>query len=400
MQNQNKSSSNNTIYSISANEYASLPPEEKSKWHPVKAKYERIPLFCKISATIAALCGIIYLIACVSQDFADFFNRYISSAFRFIFAKISNIVPFSIAELIVICLPILLFLALWYLLKFRCDTKKSSQISLLCIISAVALLLSCFVLTFATGYRGKPLYSKLNIDNDKVSVEELYQTSQYLVSEINLLSKEINYGSDNFSTMGYSLRELNEKLDKAYEKFSQKHSFIQNFSTRLKPVMLSEAMSYTHITGVYSFFTGEANINVNFPQYTIPFTSAHELAHQRGISREDEANMVAFLVCLESDDAYIKYSAYLNIYEYVINALYKADKELYFEVVENLEDKVYLEEIAYNKFFDKYENSNASVVTGAVNDVYLKVQGTEGKKSYGMVVDLTVSYLKSQNLIK
>ena len=39
-------------------------------------------------------------------------------------------------------------------------------------------------------------------------------------------------------------------------------------------------------------------------------------------------------------------------------------------------------------------------VSGTVNDLYLQAQGTEGKKSYGMVVDLTVAYLKSHGEIE
>jgi hypothetical protein len=184
----------------------------------------------------------------------------------------------------------------------------------------------------------------------------------------------------------------------AYEAFSQKHDFINNFNSRLKPVALSEAMSYAHITGVYTFFTGESNLNVNFPDYTVPFTAAHELAHQRGVAREDEANMVAFIVLLESDDEYIRYCAYVNMYEYLISALSKADKDMAKSVRSELDGRVYKEQIAYAKFFKKYAKSVTSQVSGAVNDAYLKGQGTEGEKSYGMVVDLTVAYLKKQNL--
>ena len=176
--------------------------------------------------------------------------------------------------------------------------------------------------------------------------------------------------------------------------------FINNFSSKVKPVILSEAMSYAHTTGIYTFFTGEANINVNFPDYTIPYTAAHELAHQRGIAREDEANLIAFLVSIESDDDYILYCAYLNMYEYIASALYKADKDLYKQAVSTLSADVRRELVAYNNFFKKYQESTASKVSNKVNDVYLKAQGTVGKKSYGMVVDLAVAYFKSENIIE
>ena len=142
----------------------------------------------------------------------------------------------------------------------------------------------------------------------------------------------------------------------AYDKVCDEYSFIQRLYSRAKPVMLSEAMSYTHITGVYTYFTGEANINVHFPDYTIPYTAAHELAHQRGIAREDEANFVAFLVCAESDDPYIRYSGYLNLYEYVASALY-ADTDAYKRVYSTLLSPVVGEMRAYSAFFNKYRRT-------------------------------------------
>jgi hypothetical protein len=156
--------------------------------------------------------------------------------------------------------------------------------------------------------------------------------------------------------------------------------------------MLSELMSYTHITGVYSFFTGEANINVAFPDYTIPYTAAHELSHQRGIAREDEANFMAFLVCLESEDAYVRYSGYMNLFEHVASALYSADRALYGDVYASLPIDVRSEMAAYANFFQKYNNSVAGDISGAINNSFLIIHGTEGTKSYGMVVDLAVAY--------
>jgi hypothetical protein len=161
--------------------------------------------------------------------------------------------------------------------------------------------------------------------------------------------------------------------------------------------MLSEPMSYTHITGVYTFFTGEANINVHFPDYTVPYTAAHELAHQRGIAKEDEANFIAFLVCMESDDPYIRYSACLNLYEYVVVALRKADKELYRESYLALPTEVQNEEIAYSRFMEKYRDNIVADVSHKTNDIYLQSQGSpEGSKSYNLVVDLAVAYYKGQ----
>jgi hypothetical protein len=228
-----------------------------------------------------------------------------------------------------------------------------------------------------------------------VSAVELAETTALLVVGMHGELDEITFRYQDSSVMPYSYSEMSRKLMAAYDRVCEEYPFIQRLDSRVKPITCSEGMTYTHISGVYTMFTGEANLNVNYPDYVLPYTAAHELAHQRGIAREDEANFVAFLVCIGSDDPYIRYSGYLNVYEYVANALWKADKELYYKAVAHLNSEVKAEMTAYNRFYDKYKESTVSQVSGTINNSYLQSQGTPGTKSYGMVVDLAVAYYKN-----
>lgn len=399
IQKENVSQDENVIFTISAKEYGELDEQKRSEWTPIRSKYEKVPIFCIVSLIITVVSAILYVSFEFSANFADFFNRYISMPLRILLAKITNILPISLAELIIILLPVIGFISIWYLLKFRCETKRSSMIATFSVLSAAGLLLSSFVWCFAAGYRVPTLDKRLGLVSEPISAQELYETTEYLTEKINELTPSIKYSDDGFSQMPYSFSEMNTKLIQAYDKFCEKYDFITNFDSKIKPIVLSKALSYTHITGVYTFFTGESNLNVNFPDYTIPFTAAHELAHQRGIAREDEANMIAFLVCMESDDPYIRYSAYTNVYEFVASALSGADRELYNTVRPKIASSFYNEQVAFSSFFEKYRKSVASQVSGAVNDAYLVSQGTVGKQSYGMVVDLTVAYYKHLGII-
>ena len=385
---------------LSAIEYAQLPDDEKKLYEPVDRKYEKLPTLTVVLLCIAAIGVIVYVASMISPAFADFFNFTVSHWLRILFASISGIVPFSIAEAIIILMPTLAVVLVIYICKRRCKTWKSTVISLVNILSVLAFILSTFALNFSAGYKGESLDKKLELDKQKVSAEELYESAEYLLNMAASESKYIKFQDDGFSDMPYGISEMNEKLLIAYERFCADFTFMKTFKSRVKPVVLSELMSYTHITGVYTFFTGEANINVAFPDYTIPYTAAHELAHQRGIAREDEANMIAFLVCTYSDDPYIRYSGYMNMYEHVASALRKADRDMYNNSFSHLNSKMLGELRAYSNFFKKYQKSVAATVSNKVNDTYLKSQGTVGSASYGMVVDLTVAYLKDQNLIQ
>ena len=361
-----------------------------------KGFFAEIPLFAKIFYLCGAVSVLLFAAYIISESFADFFNRYISSVYRAVFAKLTGFIPFSLAEAMVIALPLVLVTLIIIANRRFSDSWRRVGIFCVSLISLLALLFAAFTVGFAPGYHGSTLDKKLGIERVEVSAQELYDTATILAAHIEEEVGEICYRTQNFSVMPYTYREMNEKLIDAYDKVCEKYRFIQKLDSNVKPIMLSEAMSYTHITGVYTFFTGEANINIDFPDYTVPYTAAHELAHQRGIAREDEANFVAYLVCIESDDAYIRYCAYLNLYEYVTNALYEASPELYTKVQTSLDRRVRFEMKAYSEFFDQYRDSVASEISGVVNDTYLTIQGTPGTASYGMVVDLAVAYYKAK----
>lgn len=380
---------------INAKAYAALSAEEKALYRPVDRKYERLPRACLVLYGIALLSLILYVIFCISPAFADFFNRTFSAAGRSLLNLLTSWFPFSLGECCIWLLPLALVLFLIYAVRHHCDTWRSALTFIGILFSVIATVFSLFALNFAAGYRGTGLDEKLGLERKAVSAEELYETAELLRARVNEETAHILYMEDGFSQMPYSLDELNDKLNETYAAFCEDHDFISHVNGQVKPVLISEAMSYMHITGVYSFFTGEANINVNFPDYTLPFTAAHEMAHQRGIAREDEANFMAFLICTSSDDPYIRYSGYLNMYEYVISALASADRDAFLRVSAHANPEVRAEISAYNQFFKTYADSTASKVSGTVNNTFLQSQGTPGTKSYGMVVDLTVAYYKA-----
>lgn len=373
-----------------------FPIRKKTKSQTDTKDKIRLPLAVKIIYIIAAACVPIYLAFLLSKSFSDFFNRYVSSVFRALLAHLTGWIPFSLAEFALILIPIWVFLITRLIVKHYGNTTKEFISGILCVCSILGVVFSSFTLGFASAYRGTTLDQKLGLERCDVSAEELYDTAVILAELVKEESANIAYGEDGFSIMPYNYSEMNDKLIEAYDSACDKYTFVQRLDSRLKPVMLSDAMSYTHITGVYTFFTGEANINVAFPDYTVPFTAAHELSHQRGIARENEANFMAFLVSIESEDSYIRYCAYLNMYEYVLSALSSADSDYYARAFSKLPEHVKGELAAYSRFYDKYRESTVSEVSGAVNDTFLKIHGTEGTKSYGMVVDLAVAYYKNR----
>ena len=206
----------------------------------------------------------------------------------------------------------------------------------------------------------------------------------------------ITYDENGASVLPYSYREMSDKISTAYEIMAKDTGIFKTFNSRVKPIALSNIMAYTHISGVYIPITGEANVNTAFSDYIVASTSAHEMAHARGIAKEDEASFIGFLALSYSDDSYLKYSAYLDAYFYLLSDLSRTSPKKASEIYNMLDKKIINDRNAYIKCFDKYKNSPISDASNKVNDAYLQANGDKnGTKSYNLVSELVCAYLNN-----
>ncbi len=341
--------------------------------------------------TLAAIvCQILFV---CNGSFADGFNETISVFCRSVTARLTGWVPFSVAETIILSLPVTVPLLVVFCIR-KASRGKRYMIRVLCgLLAVVAVLYTLFVATFAAGYRGTTLDKKLGLERKEVSAVQLYETAMIVINRLNLLAEAVNYGEGVGSINPYSHEKTVTLCLDSYEKLAGRYDFLPVLDAPVKQITSSSLMTYTHISGMYTYFTWEANLNTNYPDFVNVYTTAHEMAHQRGIARENEANFLAYLVCIGSDDLFMQYCGYLNMYEYLASPLYMSSPELYQKAVGSLSMKVRYDLQCYSEFFDKYRDNVVAEVSDAVNNTYLVLQGTmEGTRSYGMVVDLAVAY--------
>lgn len=352
--------------------------------------------FAVVSFIITAIALLIYGVAVASVEFADLVNSTVAVAVRFLLSCITYLLPFSLFELLVMLSP-LIFVTVIVIAVHRSDGITSMVRGALSFVAVISLILTSYVFTLGVGYRTSSLSDRTGIAEDTdLTADELYSTIRIVIDEVNRLADGL-YLTDSQTDMPYSADEMSEKLIHAYDLMNEKYALVTNYRSRVKPVYFSTVMSDLGISGIYSFFTGEANVNVEYPDYCLPFTAAHELAHQRGICRENEANFVAFLVCVSSDDEYIRYSGYLNMYEYLASALYRTDPDRYYEAYRTLSQTAVADMRAANEVYQKHKDSTLGKINERLNDAYLKANGTEGTVSYGYVVRLAVGYYQNQN---
>lgn len=353
-------------------------------------KLKKIPITFWASAIISIISLVILNIAKRSYSFADSLNTSVGEFLRRVFAIPTSLFSFSLFEAIICCIPLILTLLI--ILAVRAFKGKRKCRFLLHILAFFGLIYTLYVLTMGVAYHTTPIDERLSLDADgEIGAPELDRTLNIIIPKLNSLANEVGFDGST-TRMPYSLDELSEKISEAYSTVADTYSLFERRQSRAKPIYFSEVMSSLRITGIYTFYTGEANINMTYPDYNLPFTVAHEFAHSRGIMRENEANFIAFLVCISSSDPYIRYSGYLNMYEYLISALYKTDKDMWKVQASRISERAIYDIKASNAVYEKYGQSFVGDISNSINDIYLQANGTPGTVSYGLVTRLAVAY--------
>ena len=155
-------------------------------------------------------------------------------------------------------------------------------------------------------------------------------------------------------------------------------------------------MSYEGISGFYFPFTGEPNVNIDIPASIIPCTVCHEMAHQRGFAREDEANFISYLVCSINPDVTFQYSGTLLALINSMNSLYKYAPQKYKTLIATYSKGLNRDLLELDQYWNYYEGPLEKLST-KINNTYLKANlQKNGVFSYGRMVDLLLAENRRQ----
>ncbi|WP_010248390.1 DUF3810 domain-containing protein [Acetivibrio cellulolyticus] len=330
---------------------------------------------------------------------------YSSGIYRIIAAPlnlISGLFPFSLAEILLIGLIVLVISKFIHLIiKLFKTPRQAKQLfldSLINIVAFISILYFSFVVIWGLNYQRVPFSQIAGLDIQPASVEELASVCKRLATQANELRKYVSEDENGVMTLPAGKQDALKRAYKGYENAAKAYPEFKGIYARPKGVLLSEVMSYLGIEGIYSPFTGEANVNTSILDAPFPFTACHEMAHQRGFSREDEANYISYIACRYHPDKDFQYSGMLYALIYTSNALYENDATSYSELRSNYSEGIIRDLNAINQYWRKYETP-VQDFSSSVNDTYLKANRQEdGVKSYGRMVDLLIAeYRKSAN---
>ena len=360
-----------------------------------KKRKKLISPFAVLSVFLFIIIGIIYVVTDLSADFADLINGSFSQSFRRIMSGFGDLFPFSLFEILIILLPLIIFFVIRKAIK-HFSSREGRVRFIVNLFAFVLLIYSGHILALGIAHNTTTLSRKMGLEDVSVTAENLSEALIDLTNEINYLAPIVPRDESGVFESGYSYSQLSEKICNSYSSFADEYDLPKSYDSIAKGVTFGSAMSYLGITGIYTYVTGEANVNTSYPDHVTIFTTAHEMSHQRGILRENEANFAAYIVTATSDDICLKYSAAMNMYSYIASALYKADKEAYFEIRASLCEQANTDYKASSAVSEKYGDTIIEEISDWINDLYLESSGSGGIVSYGRVVELLIAYREAE----
>jgi hypothetical protein len=326
----------------------------------------------------------------VEENYSNGLYPIISKIQRSIFGWI----PFSIGDLFYTFLVFVIIYKTVQFVKFIFKKKVNRQYLLSGLKQWIFFFLFVYVFFYGLwglNYSRKGISYQLSLEVKRYSTSDIDTVADIIQQRLNFYAANIDLKQrDSFNKK----KTLFEKATEAYLYADNTYPFLSYDPQSIKPSLFSYLGNYFGFQGYYNPFSGEAQVNTTIPRFLEPFVSAHEVAHQVGYAKENEANFVAYLACKAYPNNTYRYSMYFDMYLYVITELDYRDSVLAKAYRDKLHPQAKKDIDEYRSFLKKYRNHVEPVISW-IYDGYLQANDQpEGKKTYNMVVAYLIAYYK------
>lgn len=345
----------------------------------------------------------VYLIVlAVSIKIVSYFPRVVERWYsNGLYPQISRVqrvlfgwIPFSVGDLLYLVAGIWMLYGLIVLIRrlLRRQADKDWLLGRLRRIVFVFLLV--YVLfngLWGLNYNRLDIAHQLQLDVHPYSTAELTKLLQGLSDRLAVLDSVRVTDRDRF-------RHPSALFARAIDAYRRRGSDNPHFSytfPSIKPSLFSYLGDYIGFLGYYNPFTGEAQVNTTVPVFTQPFTACHEIAHQLGYAKENEANLMGYLTIrgwASAGNPAFEYSADLEIYMYAAKELYLRDSLLYkpFRAQQRPGLRQDVRELqAFNR---RYTNPVAPLIWKAYGHYLRANRQPQGIRTYSEVLAWLIAY--------
>lgn len=303
-------------------------------------------------------------------------------------------IPFSFGDLLYAAAFIFFVWKAWKFIRLLAKRQVKEYLSWILFRKYLKLVLWIYIvfnIFWGLNYDRLGIAKQFGLNVQQYTPGDLYELTILLQKRLNVYAAQVD-----------SLKRLrlnkNQTLFKegiaAYENASKQYPFLAYDQPSIKPSMLTHLGRYFGFTGYYNPFTGEAQLKTDVPVFTKPFIVCHEIGHQLGYAKENEANFSSYLSGRVSDNVEFRYSVYYDMYRYAMSDLFIYNRPCFIELKESEHPQVKKDNRTYREYLLKSSNAVEPVMSLAY-DRYLKMNNQpRGKEAYNEVVGWLMAYMK------
>jgi len=329
--------------------------------------------------------------------FPDAVEHYYALGLYPVISKVQRILlgwlPFSVGDIFYALIIVWLINRLYKTIRriIKKQTNKKYWLQALSQLGFIVLAVYVsFNLLWGLNYNRRGVAYQLGLKVERYSKDDLVHVMQQVVFRLNALDSPSRVNREALLRK----RNLFKGATSAYDQLARNVAqFTYSFSS-VKPSLYSYLGNYLGYTGYYNPFSGEAQVNTTVPLFVQPFTTCHEIGHQLGYAKENEANFAGYLSARSSQDPLFRYSVYFDLYSYSRYYLYAQDSVTAKQLDAQLSPGIKTDYHELREFVKKYRNPMEEIIDHLYGQ-YLKANNQPGGKlTYNEVVAWLVAYYK------
>jgi len=325
----------------------------------------------------------------VEQYYSKGVYPYIAKALRFLLGWL----PFSLGDFaygLAVCWLLYTLGRLVRILWKRELNRARLWRGLKKLTSIVLVIYVVFNLLWGLNYNRRGIAEQLQLSMQRYTADDLKNINTLLLQKVN----SYRLALQEQGTAYPNNKELFAKVKGAYTIAATRWPFLSYPPASLKPSIWSWLGNYTGFTGYYNPFSGEAQVNTLVPRFLLPFTSCHEVGHQLGYAKENEANFAGYLAAAASPDTLFRYSVYLDLFLYANRNLFMVDSAAANASRHLLVQPVKDDLLVWQQFANRHRSPAGPLVRWFYSLYLRSNQQPQGLLSYDAVTAFIIAYYK------
>ncbi|MGB8704327.1 MAG: DUF3810 domain-containing protein [Gillisia sp.] len=347
------------------------------------------------SLILAILLPVQYVFVKLIAGYPSLVENYYSRGLYPVLSRIMRfslgIFPFSVGDFLYAFF--ILMIIRWIVLRIKTNFRNPGK-WIVEILASFSIIYACFHLFWGFNYYRLPLHKSLHI-KDSYTTEELVAVTKILIQKSNEIHKKLIDNDTLAVPYHFSKAEMLQKTVKGYSYIVKDFPELAYHGKSLKRSLFSIPLTYMGFNGYLNPLTNEAQVNTLILPYKIPTTASHEIGHQLGFAKENEANFIACLVTMKNPDPYFSYSGYTFALSHCLSELYRRDPEKGDELLKLILPGILKNYAEVSIFWEKHRNPLEPYFQSTYGGFLKANNQIEGMKSYSYVVALLVNYFEN-----